>query len=400
MVLNTFKVGRLIDQYFGSVLGLILMILRVFLVSLRIIPLVELPRKPGRALFIKMVGFGSIVLATPTVNSLKKKFPDVKATILTLEQNRPVVELMEEFDEILTINHSQGFFLTIVNGLKALSDVRKRNFDVIFDLEIFSNLSSIFVFLSGQVFSIGFSSFKISIPYRDVFYSRTVVFDYSQHMTDIYLKMLNAIEINANEKQVTRFTLITDDFELKAKTRISQIGFEMNPIVLVNINAGELTHLRRLPLEKMEAILVGLAEKEPSVRFILIGSSEEKKFVGNFFKRLPPKLTSRTANLSGQTSIIELISLFKRGSAFLGNDSGPLHLAASVGLPCVAFFGPETPNLYGYKNPPHHMFYSNHFCSPCLHSMKYKVSNCKKNVCLEKIEEQSVINVLTDLIEK
>ncbi len=287
-------------------------------------------------------------------------------------------------------------FLTIGNCFKTLFHVRKIEFDIIFDLEIFSHMSSIFVFLCGKVFSIGFGSFNV---YRDVFYNSVVAFDHSKHMIDIYLKMAGILGIEIREKKITKFSHISRELESSVARIIGEIGFDQSPIVFVNVNAGEMTLLRRLPLEKMTRILTEVAKKKPDFRFIFIGSLEEHKFVDHYFETLPPLVSRRAVNLSGKTSISELLALLKFGKVYLGNDSGPLHLAAALGLPTIAFFGPETPNLYGYNSSPHKMFYTNHFCSPCLNSFKYKVSKCERNVCLENIEEEPVVKALIETVE-
>ena len=53
-----------------------------------------------------------------------------------------------------------------------------------------------------------------------------------------------------------------------------------------------------------------------------------------------PFFRSKAYNLGGSLSIGELMALFEMSSLFLGNDSGPMHLAAAMGTPIVALFGP------------------------------------------------------------
>ncbi|KMP11015.1 hypothetical protein UR09_04545 [Candidatus Nitromaritima sp. SCGC AAA799-A02] len=385
-----------IDRFVGSTVCFFLAFVRSICVSFGLLPFPEFPRSIKKILFIKMVGFGSIVLATPAINAMRKKYPHAKTYILTLEQNRSVVELMEEFDEVLTIDHSVGIVPALRNCFKTLFLVRRIQFDIIFDLEILSRMSSIFVFLCGSIFSVGFGSFYI---YRDVFYNSIVAFDHSQHMKDIYLKMVSILGIKIDHVVTTNFGNIPKEIDRRVEERLAYLEYDKHPIIFVNINAGELTLLRRMPLDKMRRILKGIADRKPEARMALIGSPGEKPFVDEFFKTLPPPVSEKTVNLAGGMNISELLSAFKLGDLYLGNDSGPLHLAAAMGLPTIAFFGPETPNLYGYNEPPHKMFYTNYFCSPCLNSFNFKSSSCKLNACLVEIEEEPIIDAVAEVID-
>ena len=395
--MTMFRVWQEIDRYVGSTVCFLFAVVRSCFVSTGLLPFPGFPKTINKILFIKMVGFGSIVLATPAINAMRKKYPHAKTYILTLEQNRPVVELMDEFDEILTIDHSVGVISAFQNCFKILFITRKLKFDIIFDLEILSRMSSIFVFLCGKVFSVGFGSFYV---YRDVFYNSIVSFDHSQHMKDIYLKMVSILGVEITEKKTTNFSLIPEKVGRDIQEEMSRYDYENCPIIFVNINSGELTFLRRLPLEKMHRLLIEICKRREDAKLAFIGSPSEEPFVEDFFKTLPPMVKERSMNFAGKKNIAELLAAFKLGALYFGNDSGPLHLAAAVGLPTVAFFGPETPNLYGYNEAPHKMFYTNYFCSPCLNSFNFKYSSCKSNSCLIEIEEAPVVDAVVDIISR
>ncbi len=395
--MTMFRVWQEIDRFLGALVCFFLAIIRSICVSVGLLPFPEFPKTIHKILFIKMVGFGSIVLATPAINAMRKKYPHAKTYILTLEQNRPVVELMDEFDEILTIDHSVGVLSAFQNCFKTLFLARKLKFDIIFDLEILSRMSSIFVFLCGTVFSVGFGSFYV---YRDVFYNSIVSFDHSRHMKDICLKMVSILGVEIKEKRITNFSLIPEEVDRRMEEKLSLLDYGRRPIIFVNINAGELTLLRRLPLEKVRRLLTEICKRREDAQFAFIGSPGEKPFVDEFFKTLPPVVAERSVSFAGNKNIAELLAAFKLGALYFGNDSGPLHLAAAVGLPTVAFFGPETPNLYGYNEAPHKMFYTNHYCSPCLNSFNFKHSSCKLNSCLIEIEELPVVDAVTEIINQ
>ena len=76
----------------------------------------------------------------------------------------------------------------------------------------------------------------------------------------------------------------------------------------------------------------------------------------------------------------------QQADLYLGNDSGPLHIAASVGLPVLALFGPESPAVYGPPlSPQNTVLYRAEPCGPCLNVYTDKHSRCRDNICLKRI---------------
>ena len=70
-------------------------------------------------------------------------------------------------------------------------------------------------------------------------------------------------------------------------------------------------------------------------------------------------------DLIGQTSLAELVALLRRSSVLLTNDSGPMHLAAALGCPTVAMFGPTDPAKVGPYGEGHRVFQTRVSCAPC-----------------------------------
>ena len=71
-------------------------------------------------------------------------------------------------------------------------------------------------------------------------------------------------------------------------------------------------------------------------------------------------------DLSGKTEIVELPALLSRCTAFVGNDSGAMHVAAAVGLPVVAVFGPTDPLGTAPVTPRCSIVQEKPYCSPCF----------------------------------
>ncbi len=94
---------------------------------------------------------------------------------------------------------------------------------------------------------------------------------------------------------------------------------------------------------------------------------------------------------AGRLSVDGLTALLDRADLLLTNDTAPVHLGSSLGIPVFAFFGPNTPRLYGPLSEGSHAFYRDLPCSPCLTNMNYKTSLCTMPVCIRDITVEEVL---------
>ncbi|MBM4333475.1 MAG: glycosyltransferase family 9 protein [Deltaproteobacteria bacterium] len=89
--------------------------------------------------------------------------------------------------------------------------------------------------------------------------------------------------------------------------------------------------------------------------------------------------------------LIHLAALLQTSTAYLGNDSGITHLAAALGIPTVAIFGPTDPAIWGPRGPGVWIFYDRSSCSPCSSEAR---SACFRQ-CLKSIDPDRVIKLLS-----
>jgi ADP-heptose:LPS heptosyltransferase len=157
-----------------------------------------------------------------------------------------------------------------------------------------------------------------------------------------------------------------------------------DPLVCININASPLDYKRRWPLAHYAALIERILSECRGFRIVLIGSRDEAPYVAELMRALPP--SRHLVNLCGVIGLEQLVQLLQRSQLFIGNDSGPLHLAAAAGIATVSFFGPETPALYGPEGGAHTVLYKGIACSPCLNVFTSKDnSSCRNNVCMKSI---------------
>ncbi len=388
---------RKLDCYLGPVLCKFLLCVRLISRAVLLDNRAPLAKEPKHILVMKFFGMGSILLASPALRELKRRYRSAKITVFTLLPGRELCGMLDAIDDVicLDINSPLSFLKSF---RRAIFEIRKRDFDIILNLEFLTNFS-ILVALLVTLFekpkiTVGFSS-----PYnwRNSAHDINVCFDHSKHITKIFAKMASSLTGEAFEPalEFERASLLEKGDRgyitklIKGNNNLARCGF----FACVNISASDLSLQRRWPREYFAEIVNWLA-KRPETAVFLIGTGADIEYVSRFKKILAP--SPRVIDICGKTNFKELIGLFSKSSLLITNDGGALHFAVAVGLPTISFFGPETPYLYGPLNEGHHVFYKDLYCSPCLTIYNSKMHRCKNNICLKSIRPESVLRLIED----
>jgi heptosyltransferase-2 len=123
---------------------------------------------------------------------------------------------------------------------------------------------------------------------------------------------------------------------------------------------------------------------------ILFGAPQEREMA----QRIARSMQRRALNLTGETAIGELPALFRACRLFIGNDSGAMHVAAAVGLPVVAIFGPTNPEATSPVTPRLTLIREPVSCSPCL------LRHCPiDHRCMTRISVERVFGAAREWLE-
>jgi ADP-heptose:LPS heptosyltransferase len=131
--------------------------------------------------------------------------------------------------------------------------------------------------------------------------------------------------------------------------------------------------------------------------FVLItGVSSEKADAQDMCAQLG---SPRALNLTGQTTMTELLHLFDLAHVLVTNDSGPAHFAALTRVHEIVFFGPEIPERYQPLKANLDVIHTGFSCSPCIGPLNQRRSPCNDNVCLKSIGVEDVAGLVRSRLE-
>jgi lipopolysaccharide heptosyltransferase II len=338
----------------------------------------EIVHPPERVLVVKFWGMGSLLLARPTLACLRATWPAARIDLLTLEENAGLARLIPEIDTVWTLS-LRSLPRLPARLLRLRADLRRGRYDLGLDLEFFVHASILIMAASGIPRRLGFA--RRSGGKRRLLH-RAVPFRDDAHTAENFLALTAAATDGQGDQRAAE----------PRPLQVPEGRAPDRPYVVLNVNAGALAYERRWPREFFIVLARRLLDAFP-IDLVLIGSAEERGYVQSVVDSVIDGVAreTRVRNAAGEMAIDDLCACLARARAVISNDSGPAHLAAALGRPVVAFFGPETPARYAPRGPAVHIVYGARFCSPCMTIENAKTVRCPyQAACMRELEPDAV----------
>jgi len=365
-----------------------------------------LDHTPKRILIILLSEMGSLVLAHPMFCHLKEKFPGVSLHVLLFEKNKECLEVLDTVspENILTIN-DKTFSQFAGSCFTSLIRMRKQKYDVVIDCELFARISSIFSVLSGAPLRVGFHPHTQEGLYRGDFINRPVLYNPYHHISQQYLTLADGIDsttvpsakrlMMVQELEAPAIQFGQDEMERMRKRVADDFPQILGKELVLIYPSGGILPIRAWPLDHYCRIARELVSMEYAVG--VIGLAEDRPFGGRILSFCGQE---SCIDLTGYTkSIRELMILFHFASLLITNDGGPVHFASMTPIPTMAFFGPESPVLYGSLDRKAVNYFLGISCSPCLTAYNHRNSPCDgDNACLKEISPEQVLEKALEIL--
>ncbi|MHB1873204.1 MAG: glycosyltransferase family 9 protein, partial [Steroidobacteraceae bacterium] len=161
---------------------------------------------------------------------------------------------------------------------------------------------------------------------------------------------------------------------------------------LINVSIGTKADVRDWEDERWLPLLARLAARYPGYGLVLDGAPNERARC----ERLAASWAGRYVNLCGELRLRASAAVLTRCMVFIGHNSGPMHLAAAVGTPCVAIFSANyLPGEWFPQGAKHHVLYRRMACEGC----RLDVCIEKQKACIRSITVDDVEQAVVDVIE-
>ena len=358
-------------------------------------------------LVILLSEMGSLILAYPMFQQLKKRYPGANLYGLLLERNKEVLTLLGVTppENILTIRDT-SFHVFAIDCLRALNQIRKLKVDVVIDCELFARISSIFSFLSGAKIRVGFHPYTQEGLYRGSFINRPVLFNPYHHISRQFLTLAAAIDsvsvpkakqpLGRTNLRVPLIDFARDEIDaMQARLRADFRAVADKRLVLIYPGGGILP-IRAWPRNYYSQVAGELIKKGYAVG--VVGLAEDRDLATAILSECNKPAC---IDLTGYTrTVSELMLIFQFAALLITNDGGPGQFAAMTPIPAIIFYGPETPDLYGPADEKATIFYNPLPCSPCLTAFNHRNSPCDgDNQCLKQIPPEQVLKKALEILQ-
>jgi lipopolysaccharide heptosyltransferase II len=333
-----------------------------------------------RVLVWKLSALGDVVLSTPSLRAIRRHYPKAHITLAVGRRAYEAVARCPHVDEIL-IYDGQRKDRGLRGRARLLRRLQRAAFDVSIDLQN-SRFTHLMSWLGGVPVRIGYRRRWGRLLNRGVRLPRVVLAPIAhQH----YLLQQAGIAPAGEALEVWPSPL-----DEAAAERLLPKHRPHAAHRLVGLHPGGSGRWRtkRWALSRWAQLCDRLAQHHVTV--VVTGGREERA-LGRALARLT---ASPPHDVIGQTSVLELACLLRRCGAFVTHDSAPLHLAAAVGTPTIALFGPTDPARHVPPTFRGQVIKKDVFCSPCYSPRCRTITHA----CMDRIGVDEVLAAVLALL--
>jgi predicted lipopolysaccharide heptosyltransferase III len=335
------------------------------------------PDDVSSILVIRTAYVGDVVMALPVLKPLKTRFPGAKISFLTSSRAAPLLERNPYVDEVLVFDPFWFYSTGTKDYRRFRAVLRKRSFDMV--IETRADIRELlFLVVPAR------AKYKVSydVGGGGYFLTHTVPYAGTTHRVEYHLNIARYLGCDVGE--VEWGFRLTDKEKQEVHDLLNERGIKGS---FIAVHPGARAPLKRWDAEKYALLCDRLMEKQ-SGNVVLLGSVEEREMIQN----IAAGMHGQPVVLAGSLGLRQLAGVLKQASMLICNDSAPMHIAAMVGTPAVAIFGPSKSRETGpYGNVGRvveHNFPCRFRCDEgtCRHAVK--------RACLESVTVEEVLDAV------
>jgi heptosyltransferase-2/heptosyltransferase-3 len=340
----------------------------------------------NRIIVIDLLYLGDLLFAHPFFEGLREIFPNARIDLVANSNFSEIMRANDNIDHVYSYNKNW----TTARSYNFAKKLKMNNYQL--GINIHGNWrTALLLKLISAEQSIGYGG-----KGRGIFLDEEVEKNINSHMIEFYLKFLDQlqqsqlleeyfVEKNISKKIVSEKIVsgskhqnetvelqnsdqafpslyVAENYQQKAELKLKNMGLELEDDFIV-LNTGGSWKTKRWPEEYFAEIADQLAKKNYKILFV--GGPSDTERVNYICNKIDKK--NMIYNLSGKTSLLELAAVLKRAKLMVSGDTGPVHVAAAVGINTVAIFGPSDEEMYAPRGQGKNILIKNVdlSCRPC-----------------------------------
>ena len=325
-----------------------------------------------KLLILKPSSLGDVIHALPVLRLIKRQRPHwqvhwwIAQSLAPLLQNDPDLAAVHPF-------HRRGWGTPIglARGVRQLGQLHRERFDVVLDLQGLAR-SAAFSWIARAGLTIGLHQHREgAVAAYDVAVERP---NPNSHAVDWCRAVLPHLGLENN-----------DDFEWMPR-RKNPLPEDCKPGQRwIAMCPGARWDNKRWPMESFETLTRQLLMEQGDLRVVVLGGKEDAALGARL-----GAVGARCLDKTGQTTLPEMVEWIRASEAMVTNDTGPMHVAAALGKPVVALFGPTDPRRTGPYHARGSVLQTTAMeCVPCLsrNCTATRERDCLRTITVAEVAE-------------
>ncbi len=316
----------------------------------------------NRILVFRFRALGDVLLATPLLRALKRRWPEARLDYLVEESLAPLLEGSDDFDRLLAWPRSAR--PRWLSDLRWALKLRRERYDLLIDVHG-NGTSVLFTALSRAPTRIGYR-----FRGRHYFYTQKVDRAWPEELTPVY-------EPRRHFRLLEDLDILPEDLDIRLPVRSPSniLGGQKGRKVL--IAPGATWSAKQWPAAHYADLAKRLSKEGD--RVFLMGSSAEQDLIVSIAK-------SSGAKVLPATNIESMLDAIASADLLVCTDSGSRHVAVALETPSLALFGPSDPRVWSPRDARHPILKMDLECMPCM------LTECprKGHPCMNGLTPESV----------
>lgn len=346
---------------------------------------------PARVLLLRLERIGDLLMTLGAIDAVRARAPKAAIHLVIGSWNAALAPLIRTVDTHETLDvpwlarGSAGMSQPALLGRAAAWRQRRFDLGINFEPDIRTNL---LLALSGAQRRVGFSSGG-----GEAFLTDALPYEPHNHTAHNAVRLVDrALPGDAIARPDARLHI--PDAATDAAHAL--LGNALPADVFVGVHPSGGRMIKQWHMDRFADLATRLA-RDLSATVVLTGTPDDRSLVDRITSLLPADV--RRIDVTGKMDLRVLAAVLQRLNLFVTADTGPMHLAAAVGTPTVAIFGPSDPNRYAPLNGRAKVVTADLWCRPC-NRVRLPPERCTGHVpdCLDRIDAEMVYRAARELI--
>jgi ADP-heptose:LPS heptosyltransferase len=345
----------------------------------------RVPSDDARVLIIRLSSLGDVIQATPVARAIRRARPRSHLTWLVEDRFSSALGGNPDVNDIICLPKGRwlrsrslarraGSLVRLLPPL--LRSLRKRRFDLVIDLNS--------TYVSCACAMAARASQRILAWHREIpqwlaaRYSASITPEAGEHAVDYQIRVLDLLGLPRGAPEM--IVAPTPAEQQRIQAVLSRAGL---PDTVVAIHPGASSASKCWPLERYVQLCRDLCTRG-EVGVVVVGGEEERGAAESLVAMCPGRMVS----LAGHATVGETAAALGQCSLFVGNDSGPMHMAEGQGVRVLCIMGPTEPHWKGPYGPTHQVIDAHDFCP---HGCPRQPRRCLYRKCLDHVPVEVVL---------